>query len=156
MGMIIQGFQVKRFLHDYQSWVQEEQSKTSLSSIQTADELVSFITNSEESYIVVTKSLLRDMEMWMDVTVDEMVNTFKKHGIHTKSMLLFIRENQERYLERSHLIKCVEGHVQGTFPMDNGVDGDKMYCPYCEKDFVAPTKMHQQVVYNWVSHNIKD
>ncbi|WP_442637669.1 hypothetical protein [Rossellomorea marisflavi] len=156
MGELIEGFQVKRYLHDYQSWVQQKHAETSLSSLQTADELVSFITNSEEGYIVITTSLLREMEMWMDVTVEEMVKTFKKHNIDSKSMLLFLRENQERYLERSHLVKCDEGHVHGLFPTDNGVDGDTLYCEYCEREFIAPEKMHQLVVYNWLSNHIEE
>lgn len=152
MGAVLEGFQVKRFLNDYQRWVSQQQTNTSLSSIQTADELIAFITNAENETIRVTDDLVADMEMWMDVTVDEIIATFRKHGLNTKSALLFVRENQERYLTRSHMVRCPERHVQGLFPTDNGVDGDKMYCQYCDSHFTAPAKMHQEIVYNWIEH----
>lgn len=152
MGTVLEGFQVKRYLADYQQWVNIQQANTSLSSIRTADELVSFITNAESEHIRVSDGLVRDMAMWMDVTIDEMVNTFRKHRLDTRSALLFLRENQERYFNRFHMIRCEDGHVQGLFPTDSGVDGDSMYCEYCNSEFTAPPKMHQQIVYNWIDH----
>lgn len=150
MGAVLEGFQVKRFLNDYQRWVNQQQSNASLSSIQTADELIAFITQGENELIRVTDDLVRDMALWMDVTIDEMVATFRKHKLNTRSALLFVRDNQERYLTRSHMVRCPDGHVHGIFPLDNGIDGGQMYCPYCNSEFQAPTKMHQQIVYNWI------
>lgn len=149
VGMVLERFQVKRFLNDYQRWMNEQQSNTSLSTIQTADELVSFITNAE-SGIHITDELVRDMEMWMDFSIHDIVMTFRKHKLNTKSALLFLRENQERYFTLSHLVKCPEGHVHGMYPPDSGVDGDELFCRYCEAEFKAPPKLHQLVVYNWI------
>ena len=149
MGVVIGGFQVRRFLHDYQHWVSQQQADTSLSSIQTADELVSFIVNAESKQIPASSGLIREMEMWMDVTVDEMIKTFKTHQLDARSTLLFLRDNQERYFTRFNLIRCNEGHVQGLFPTNEGVDGDFMYCEYCESEFQTPPKIHQTIVYNW-------
>lgn len=153
VGTVLGGFQIKRFLNDYQRWVSVQQANTSLSSIRTADELVSFITNAESEHIRVSVDLIRDMEMWMDVTIEEMIKTFKKHRLDTRSALLFIRENQERYLNRFHMIRCNEGHVQGLFPTNEGVDGDVMYCRYCDNEFEAPPKLHQTIVYNWIDQH---
>lgn len=153
MGTVLEGFQIKRFLNDYQQWITKQQANTTLSSIRTADELVSFITHGESEYIRVPQELVREMGMWMDVTIDEIAGTFRKHKMDTRSVLLFLRENQERYLNRFHMIKCDDGHVQGLFPTTEGVDGDTMYCQYCDKDFTAPPKMHQQIVYNWIDQH---
>lgn len=150
VGTVVEGFQIKRFMNDYQQWIQTQQANTTLSSIRTADELVSFITHGESQHIRVSQDLVRDMGMWMDVTIDEITGTFRKHKMDTRSALLFLRENQERYLNRSHMVRCDDGHVQGLFPTNAGVDGDILHCEYCQKDFAAPPKMHQQVVYNWI------
>lgn len=151
MGVVIAGFQIRRFLHDYQDWVSRQQVDTSLSSIKTADELVSFIVNAESREIQTSVDLIRDMEMWMDVTIYEMIKTFRKHRLDARSALLFLRDNQERYFTRFNLIRCHEGHVQGLFPTNEGVDGDVMYCQYCDSEFQAPQKEHQTIVYNWIN-----
>lgn len=153
MGTVLEGFQIKRFLNDYQQWIIKQQANTTLSSIRTADELVSFITHGESEHIRISQELVRDMSMWMDVTIDEIAGTFRRYKLDTRSVLLFLRENQERYLNRFHMIRCEEGHVQGLFPTDEGIDGDEMYCQYCQKDFTAPPKMHQEIVYNWIERH---
>lgn len=140
-------FIIRRFIQDFNSW-EKSNSESYMSSMTSTNDLVTYLTsdlNTEETQ----KEMRRELEMWMDVTLEEMVSCFRKHKLEAKQLLLFLKENHDRYFERAHLVKCSEKHVMGTFPIDDGIDGGTSYCPYCEKDVAVPNKLHQQVVYNW-------
>lgn len=141
-------FVVRRFLKDFASWEQAYRNSQP-SAITSTQELVSLISNNKSMSSLDAKKIKCELVMWMDVTMDEMVASFRKQQIDVKHMLLFMKENQDRYFERGCLVKCHENHVVGIFPIYEGVDGGTDYCPYCERDVEMPLKIYQEVVYNW-------
>lgn len=141
-------FIIRRFIKDFSAW-EIEYAKRYTSSMTSTNDLVSFLTGNTMTIDLNEKNIRKELESWMDVTVEEMVASFRKQKMETKHLLLFLKENHERYFDRSHLVKCSNKHVIGTFPLDDGIDGGASFCPYCEQDVQMPEKIHQQVVYNW-------
>lgn len=141
-------FIIRRFIQDFSVWEKEYVGK-SISSRTSTNDFVTYLVAEGLTADMDAKTLADEMAYWMDITMEDMVFTFRKLHINVKHVLLFIKENQNRYFERSHLAKCPQKHVLGIFPTNDGMDGGKGYCPYCEKEIEFPSKMNQQVVYNW-------
>lgn len=153
MSVVMEGFQVMRMYRDYQKWAEAQHVATTLSSFQSPDDLISYITHQEEQPAPIPPALIRDMNHWMDVTIDEMIATFRRHGLNTHLWLRFLRQHHSQYFTPSHLVRCPERHVVGFFPVAEGVDAEEVYCMYCKENFTAPPKMHQVVVYNWIEQH---
>lgn len=141
-------FIVRRFMQDFARW-EQEQIEQYTSSITSTHDLATYLTRKPLSSMSDVSGIQRELEMWTDMTVEEMVASFRKRNLDAKHFLLFLKENQNRYFDRSHMVKCSKKHVVGMFPLDDGIDGGTSYCPYCEADVEMPTKLHQQVIYNW-------
>lgn len=141
-------FIIRRFIHDFALWEKSFVEKT-YSSMTSNNEILSHSTYDTLTGDKNAGSLANELSIWMDVTMDEMVITFRKLNMDVKHVILFLKENQDRYFDRSHLVQCENQHVIGSFPLDDGIDGGKGYCPYCETEVELPRKIHQHVVYNW-------
>lgn len=141
-------FIVRRFIQDFARWEQEQMEQYA-SSITSTHDLATYLTSKPMASLTDIRDIQRELEMWTDMTVEEMVASYRQLNLDAKQFLLFLKENQQRYFERSHMVKCPNRHVIGLFPLDDGIDGGREFCPYCEKDVEMPTKLHQQVIYNW-------
>lgn len=141
-------FIIRRFIHDFAKW-EKTFIEHSYSSMTSTNEMMTHVTSENLTGDRNSSVLATELSVWMDVTMDEMVITLRKLNMDVKHVILFLKENQDRYFDRSHLVKCENKHVLGSFPIDDGIDGGKGYCPYCEMEVELPRKMHQQVVYNW-------
>ena len=99
-------FIVRRFIQDFAGW-EQEQIEQYASSITSTHDLATYLTRKPLSSISDVSGVQRELEMWTDMTVEEMVASFRKQNLDAKHFLLFLKENQDRYFDRSHLVKCL-------------------------------------------------